>query len=161
MKLLILSCLLLVFSSCATWESPKIEKFNGIKKVKVKPRFLSFTLSADVLNPNKKKLTFYESHVDLIIDDKKIGTISNLDEFTLDKNGVTTVSCPFIIETEKGALLNMATYTFKDSVQIQLNGELNLGAGKFKKSYPVEESKTISTKILDLLYKENAIKEFR
>jgi len=161
MKNLVLFSILVFLGSCASWESPEIEKFKGIKKVKVKSRTLTFTLSAEVINPNKKRLTFYESHIDLLIEDKKIGTASNLEPFTLNKNTVTSVSCPFKIETEKGALIRLATFTLKDSVRIELTGDITVKSGIFKKTVPIKESRKISTRFLQLLAKENDIKEFR
>lgn len=161
MKNLVLFSILVFLGSCASWQSPEIEKFNGIKKVKVKSRSLTFTLSADVMNPNKKRLTLYESHIDLIIENKKIGTASNLEPFTLKKNTTTSVSCPFKIETEKGALFRLAAFTLKDSVRIELKGDLTVKSGIFKKTIPIKESRKISTRILQLLDKENVIKEYR
>lgn len=160
MKILILSCIVVFLASCASWQSPKIEKFSGIKNVKIKPHKLSLTVSGDVLNPNNKNIRLYESSIDLFIEDKKIGTISNLEKITLKKNDISSLSIPLSIETEKGALIRLATFTLKDSVKVQFVGDLNVGAGVFKKTVPLDESKKISTRFLKI-DKDDAIHKYR
>jgi len=160
MKILILSCIVVFLASCASWQSPKIEKFSGIKKVKVESRQLFITVSGDVLNPNNKNIQLNESSIDLFIENKKIGTISNLEKITLKKNDISSLSIPLSIETEKGALIRLATFTLKDSVTVQFVGDLNVRAGVFKKTVPLNESKKISTRFLKI-DKDDAIRKYR
>ena len=111
MRSVLLFGVVFVFSSCVSWKTPELISFGGIKDVKIKPHKLSLTVSGDVLNPNNKSIKLYESNVDLIIEDKKIGTISNLERITLIKNERSSISVPLTIETEKGALIRLATFT--------------------------------------------------
>jgi LEA14-like dessication related protein len=160
MRSVLLFGVVFVFSSCVSWKTPELISFGGIKDVKIKPHKLSLTVSGDVLNPNNKSIKLYESNVDLIIEDKKIGTISNLERITLIKNDRSSISVPLTIDTEKGALIRLAAFSLKDSVKVRFIGDLNVRAGVFKKKVPLDESMKISTRFLKF-NKEDAIHEYR
>ena len=122
--------------------------FNGVSDFKLKPGKINFTLNAEIANSNKSKLKFHPSTVDVFIQQKKLGQISNPEKIVLKRNGVTEVSAPLIALTERGALIQLTTLSFKDSVDIQFVGEVSVGLGIFKKKIPINESLKTSTRFL-------------
>ncbi|MDO7613433.1 MAG: hypothetical protein MUQ75_04280, partial [Crocinitomicaceae bacterium] len=59
--------------------------FEGFSDFKMKPREISFTLSGNVLNPNKSKLKLHPSTVDVYIQQKKLGQLSNEEKIILKR----------------------------------------------------------------------------
>ncbi|MDA8910566.1 LEA type 2 family protein [Crocinitomicaceae bacterium] len=122
--------------------------FEGFSGFKMKPREISFTLSGNVLNPNKSKLKLHPSTVDVYIQQKKLGQLSNEEKIILKRNGTTDISVPVIANTEKGALIQLTTLSFKDSVEVKFVGEVKVGMGIFKKKIAINESFKASTRFL-------------
>ncbi|MDA7761987.1 LEA type 2 family protein [Crocinitomicaceae bacterium] len=122
--------------------------FEGFSDFKMKPREISFTLSGNVLNPNKSKLKLHPSTVDVYIQQKKLGQLSNEEKIILKRNGTTDISVPVIANTEKGALIQLTTLSFKDSVEVKFVGEVKVGMGIFKKKIAINESFKTSTRFL-------------
>ncbi|MBT5438960.1 MAG: LEA type 2 family protein [Flavobacteriales bacterium] len=122
--------------------------FEGFSDFKMKPREISCTLSGNVLNPNKSKLKLHPSTVDVYIQQKKLGQLSNEEKIILKRNGTTDISVPVIANTEKGALIQLTTLSFKDSVEVKFVGEVKVGMGIFKKKIAINESFKTSTRFL-------------
>lgn len=122
--------------------------FEGFSDFKMKPREISFTISGNVLNPNKSKLKLHPSTVDVYIQQKKLGQLSNEEKIILKRNGTTDISVPVIANTEKGALIQLTTLSFKDSVEVKFVGEVKVGMGIFKKKIAINESFKTSTRFL-------------
>ena len=122
--------------------------FEGFSDFKMKPREISFTISGNVLNPNKSKLKLHPSTVDVYIQQKKLGQLSNEEKIILKRNGTTDISVPVIANTEKGALIQLTTLSFKDSVEVKFVGEVKVGMGVFKKKIAINESFKTSTRFL-------------
>ena len=122
--------------------------FEGFSDFKMKPREISFTISGNVLNPNKSKLKLHPSTVDVYIQQKKLGQLSNEEKIILKRNGTTDISVPVVANTEKGALIQLTTLSFKDSVEVKFVGEVKVGMGIFKKKIAINESFKTSTRFL-------------
>ncbi|MDA9161007.1 LEA type 2 family protein [Crocinitomicaceae bacterium] len=122
--------------------------FEGFSDFKMKPREINFTISGNVLNPNKSKLKLHPSSVDVYIQQKKLGQLSNEEKIILKRNGTTDISVPVIANTEKGALIQLTALSFKDSVEVKFVGEVKVGMGIFKKKIAINESFKTSTRFL-------------
>lgn len=122
--------------------------FEGFSDFKMKPREISFTISGNVLNPNKSKLKLHPSTVDVYIQQKKLGQLSNEEKIVLKRNGTSDISVPVIANTEKGALIQLTTLSFKDSVEVKFVGDVKVGMGLFKKKIAINESFKTSTRLL-------------
>ena len=122
--------------------------FGGFSDFKMKPREINFTISGNVLNPNKSKLKLHPSSVNVYIQQKKLGQLSNEEKIILKRNGTTDISVPVIANTEKGALIQLTALSFKDSVEVKFVGEVKVGMGIFKKKIAINESFKTSTRFL-------------
>lgn len=148
MKYFFFGSVLCFLSACASFKQPKMVSFEGFSDFKMKPREISFTISGNVLNPNKSKLKLHPSTVDVYIQQKKLGQLSNEEKIVLKRNGTSDISVPVIANTEKGALIQLTTLSFKDSVEVKFVGDVKVGMGLFKKKIAINESFKTSTRLL-------------
>ena len=148
MKSFFFGLILFLMCACASLKQPKMVSFEGFSDFKMKPREINFTISGNVLNPNKSKLKLHPSSVDVYIQQKKLGQLSNEEKIILKRNGTTDISVPVIANTEKGALIQLTTLSFKDSVEVKFVGEVKVGMGIFKKKIAINESFKTSTRFL-------------
>ncbi len=148
MKYFFFGSVLFFLSACASFKQPKMVSFEGFSDFKMKPREISFTISGNVLNPNKSKLKLHPSTVDVYIQQKKLGQLSNEEKIVLKRNGTSDISVPVIANTEKGALIQLTTLSFKDSVEVKFVGDVKVGMGLFKKKIAINESFKTSTRLL-------------
>ena len=150
MKITFIVLFFFILNGCATFKSPKIETFHGFSEFKITPRTISFTVSADVMNPNKKKVKLHQSNLEVFLEGKKIGQLSNNEKVVIKSNRLSKVSVPVIAETERGALIRLAALSFKDSVDVKFVGEITGGIGIFKKKFPINESFKAPTRFLKI-----------
>lgn len=150
MKKLFFTSLFFTICACSSFKQPTMVSFQGVSDFKMKPREIRFTVSGNVLNPNKSKLKLHPSTVDVYLQQKKLGKLSNEEKIVLKRNRTSDVSIPLIVNTEKGALIQLTTLSFKDSVDIKFVGEVKVGMGIFKKKIPINESFKTSTRFLKL-----------
>ena len=150
MKTLLFSSVLFFLSACATIKQPEVVSFNGISDFKMSSGKILFTVSADIMNPNGHRFKLFPSQLDVIIDGKKLGQLSNPNKHILKRKKTSSVSIPLVADTEKGALLRLTTLALKDSVEVQFFGDIKAGFSIFKKKVPFEESFKTSTRFLNL-----------
>ena len=124
MKKLFFASLFFTICACSSFKQPKMVSFQGVSDFKMKPREIRFTVSGNVLNPNKSKLKLHPSTVDVYLQQKKLGKLSNEEKIILKRNGTSDISIPLIVTTEKGALIQLTTLSFKDSVDVKFMGEV-------------------------------------
>ena len=86
MKTFLFGFSLFFLSACATIQQPEIVSFNGVSDFKMSSGKILFTVSADVKNPNGHRFKLFPSQLDVIIDGKKLGQLSNPDKHILKRN---------------------------------------------------------------------------
>lgn len=150
MKKLLFGFGVFFLSACASIQPPEIVSFNGVSDFKMSSGKIHFTVSADVKNPNGHRFKLCPSQLDVLIDGKKLGQLSNPDKHILKRKKTTSVSVPLVAETEKGALLRLTALALKDSVEVQFFGDITAGFSIFKKKVPFDESFKTSTRFLKL-----------
>ena len=148
MKTLFIGFIIYFLSACASIKPPEMVSFNGVSGFKMSSGEIHFTISAEVKNPNSHRFKIYPSQLELIIDGKKLGQLSNPNKHILKRKKTSNLSVPLIAETEKGALFKLATLRLKDSVEIRLLGDIKAGLSIFKQNVPFEKSFKISTRFL-------------
>ena len=126
-----------------------MESFEGISDFKMSPGKMNFTVNVSINNLNKSKLKFHPSTVDVFVQGKKLGELSNTEKIVLKRKSTTSVSAPINARTERGALIQLTTLSFKDSVDIKFVGEVQVGMGIFKRKIPINESLKTSTRFLN------------
>jgi hypothetical protein len=150
MKTFLFGFVLFFLSACATIQQPEVVSVNGVSDFKMSSGKILFTISAEVMNPNGHRFKLFPSQLDVIINGKKLGQLSNPEKHILKRKKTTSVSVPLVAETEKGALLRLATLALKDSVEVQFFGDITAGFSIFRKKVPLNESFKTSTRFLKL-----------
>ena len=140
---------IIIISACSTFKAPEMESFEGVSDFKMKPGNINFTVNASIKNPNKRNLKFHPSTVDIFVQGKKLGELSNAEKIVLKRNRTTEVFAPVTAKTERGALIQLTTLSFKDSVDVKFVGEVQVGMGIFKRKIPINESIKTSTRFLN------------
>ena len=140
---------IIIISACSTFKAPEMESFEGVSDFKMKPGKINFTVNASVKNPNKSKLKVHPSTVDVFVQGKKLGQLSNTEKIILKRNRTTEVSAPVTANTERGSLIQLTKLSFKDSVEITFVGEIQVGLSIFKRKIPIDESLKTSTRFLN------------
>ena len=149
MKKIFSAVIVIFISACSTFKAPEMESFEGISDFKMSPGKMNFTVNVSIKNPNKSKLKFHPSTVDVFVQGKKLGELSNAENIVLKRNCISEVSAPVTAKTERGALIQLTTLSFKDSVDIKFVGEVQVGMGIFKRKIPINESLKTSTRFLN------------
>ena len=90
-----------------------------------------------------------KSSLSLSIDAGKIGILNLEKAIKLPRKKETIVEIPMNLSLEKGALMRMLTFSMKDSIKLNLEGDLRGGALFFTKKFPLSFSKSISPKALN------------
>ena len=126
MKKIFSVVIIIVISACSTFRAPEMESFEGISDFKMSPGKMNFTVNASIKNPNKSKLKFHPSTVDVFVQGKKLGELSSAENIVLKRNCISEVSAPVTAKTERGALIQLTTLSFKDSVDIKFVGEVQV-----------------------------------
>ena len=149
MKKIFSAGIIIILSACSTFKAPEMESFEGVSDFKMKPGKINFTVNASVKNPNKSKLKVHPSTVDVFVQGKKLGQLSNTEKIILKRNRTTEVSAPVTANTERGSLIQLTKLSFKDSVEITFVGEIQVGLSIFKRKIPIDESLKTSTRFLN------------
>ena len=139
----------LIISSCAPFELPEFISYEGFKMGKMDAKQVSFSLNVKLKNPNSYALKVKKTSLNLSVDDGKIGMLALEKTIKLPRKKETIVEIPMNLSLEKGALMRMLTFSMKDSIKLNLEGDLRGGALFFTKKIPLSFSKSISPKALN------------
>ncbi len=139
----------LIISSCAPFVRPEFVSYEGFKMGKMDAKQVSFSLSIKLKNPNSYALKVKKSSLSLSIDAGKIGILNLEKTIKLPRNKETIVEIPMNLALEQGALMRMLTFSMKDSIKLNLEGDLRGGALFFTEKIPLSFSKSISPKALN------------
>ena len=149
MKILSYFIIFILVTSCAPFELPEFISYEGFKMGKMDAKQVSFSLSIKLNNPNSYALKVKKSSLSLSIDAGKIGILNLEKTIKLPRKKETIVEIPMNLSLEKGALMRMLTFSMKDSIKLNLEGDLRGGALFFTKKIPLSFSKSISPKALN------------
>jgi LEA14-like dessication related protein len=129
--------------SCAVFEEPDFE-FSGVDLGEVGANEVSFTVNAQVENPNWYALKVKKSNVEVLIENKKMGTVFLDNNIKFKRKSDIEHSIPLRATLEKGALLQLMQYSMKDEIQLNIKGKVRAGIFFFSKTFPVDYKRSIS-----------------
>ena len=135
---LILSC-----GSCAVFEEPDFE-FSGVDIGEIGADEATFMVKAQVENPNWYALKVKKSQVDVLIENKKMGTIYLDNKIKFKRKSDGEHSIPLRASLEKGALLQLMQYSMEDKLQLNIKGKVKAGILFISKTFPVDYKRSIS-----------------
>ena len=143
----LLNCLgiILLLSACA-FQQPTFKSVEGVDMGKMDASKVSFTVKVKVENPNWYALKVKPSSLDVSTTDGKLGTLHLDEKIKMKGRKETLIVAPMHVDLEKGILMKMVSFGFKDSVKINLKGDVRGGVFFITKKIPMDFSKSISTK---------------
>lgn len=116
---------------------------------KMDTKTVSFTIKASIYNPNWYALKVKPSSLDVSTSDGKIGTLYLDEKIKMKARKETSLVVPMHIDLEKGIMMKLMSFSLKDSIKINLNGDVRGGVFFITKKIPVEFSRSISPKDLN------------
>jgi LEA14-like dessication related protein len=150
MKTLSFLFILFIFSSCATFEDP-------VEVVNYDMNMENFTLdevalrfNTTVHNNTWTPIKIKPSTLELFVDGEKLGDVYLDDKIRLKSKKDTEVNTLVHVKFADGILGKLIRYRFKETAQLELRGKVKTGLLFVPIKIPVNYSKTISPKTLNL-----------
>lgn len=116
---------------------------------KMDTKTVSFTIKASIYNPNWYALKVKPSSLEVSTSDGKIGTLYLDGKIKMKARKETSIVAPMHIDLEKGIMMKLMSFSLKDSVKINLNGDVRGGVFFITKKIPVYFSRSVSPKDLN------------
>jgi LEA14-like dessication related protein len=134
------------FTACASIKDVECTGIKGFKVNKINAEGINSEVMVTIKNPNSFGFSIYPSEFDVTYGGIKIGKAKLDKKVPIAKNSEETY--PFELSGDfKGITLTdimklLESFTRKGMLEIK--GDLNVGKGLVKKSFPVNEKKTIA-----------------
>ncbi len=141
--------------SCTSFKNPEFRKSEGLKSIKIDKREMSFELNALMYNPNRYALKIKPSHVDFFLESQKIGIIYLTNKVKIRALKEENLHFEIKAALEDGALFKVIPYINRDSVSIQLRGQIKGSILGFSKKVKIDETRMVPGKSLKFGLGEN------
>lgn len=139
---------IVVLASCG-FQQPVFKKYEGFDMGKMDTKMVSFTVKASIYNPNWYALKVKPSSLEISTTDGKIGVLHLDEKIKMKGRKETSIVAPMHIDLEKGIMMKLMSFSLKDSVKINLKGDVRGGVFFVTKKIPMEFSRSISPKDLN------------
>jgi LEA14-like dessication related protein len=142
--------LLFLFSSCATFEDP-IEVVNNTMKLEnLNLNEAALRFNTTVHNNTWTPIKIKPSTLELFVDGDKLGDLYIDEKIRLKSKNDTEVNLLVHVKFADGILGKLIRYRFKETAQLEVRGKVKTGLLFVPIKIPVNYSKTISPKSLNL-----------
>jgi LEA14-like dessication related protein len=139
---------LILLASCG-FQQPVFKKYEGFDMGKMDAKNVFFTIKASIYNPNWYALKVKPSSLEISTSDGKIGVLHLDEKIKMKGRKETSIVAPMHIDLEKGIMMKLMSFSLKDSVKINLKGDVRGGVFFITKKIPMEFSRSISPKDLN------------
>ncbi len=158
MKVIYFAILTLVLLACAPFKEPVFKSFDGMEGLKMDGKNINFTLKGTIENPNWYALKVKPSMVELTIDGKKFANVYLDEKMKIKGKKSTALVAPMHAELEDGAMMRMMGMALKDSIRLNLAGDVKGGVFFIYKKFPVNITRSVSPKGLNPMKNMNPLK---
>jgi LEA14-like dessication related protein len=142
--------LLFLFSSCATFEDP-IELVNNTMKMEnLNLNEAALRFNTTIHNNTWTPIKIKPSTLELFVDGEKLGDLYIEEKIRLKSKNDTEVNTLVHVKFADGILGKLIRYRFKETAQLELRGKVKTGLLFVPVKIPVNYTKTISPKTLNL-----------
>lgn len=156
MRNLLALSLLLLLVACAPFKEPEFEKYDGFEMGKRDgTKSIDFKIKATVNNPNFYALKVKPSTVEVFINGEKVGDIHLTEKIKMKARKSTSLEVPLHADLEKGVMMKLMSIAVRDSVFVQIKGDVKGGALFIYRTFPVDFKKNVSSKGLNPLKLKN------
>lgn len=147
-QLIAFIALVTVLTSCG-FQQPAFRKYEGFDMGKMDAQKVSFTIKASVYNPNWYGLKVKPSSLEISTSDGKLGVLHLDEKINMKGRKETSLSVPMHIDLEKGIMMKLMSFSLRDSIKINMKGDVRGGVFFITKKIPVEFSRNVSPKDLN------------
>jgi hypothetical protein len=158
MKVIYFAILTLVLLACAPFKEPVFKSFDGMEGLKIDGGNINFTLKGTIENPNWYALKVKPSMLEVTIDGKKFANVYLDEKMKIKAKKSTALVAPMHAELEDGAMMRMMVIALKDSVRLNLAGDVKGGVFFIYKKFPVNITRSVSPKSLNPMKNMNPLK---
>ena len=142
--------LLFLFSSCATFEDP-IELVNNTMKMEnLNLNEAALRFNTTIHNNTWMPIKIKPSTLELFVDGEKLGDLYINEKIRLKSKNDSEVNTLVHVKFADGILGKLIRYRFKETAQLELRGKVKTGLLFVPVKIPVNYTKTISPKTLNL-----------
>ena len=144
---------LFVFSllaSCASFEEPIELVSNDMSVVKLNLEGAALRVKSSIHNNTWTPIKIKPSTLELYLDGEKLGDVYLEEKIRLKSKKDNEVEALVHVKFADGILAKLMRYRFKDTAQLELRGKVKTGLLLLPIKIPVNYSKTISPKNLNL-----------
>lgn len=138
-KLFILAISMLMLQSCGKFKDLELVKVNSVNVDKMKLSEVAATVELTISNPNSHKVVIYNADLDLLVDNKKIGTVKVSETITLPAKQDTKCKGQVTILTRESIIFGASLIQSFDlnKLKFKIKGDVQ-GKYLIKKTIPVE-----------------------
>jgi LEA14-like dessication related protein len=142
--------LLFLFSSCATFEDPIELVSNSMNMENLNLDEAALRFNTTIHNNTWTPIKIKPSTLELFVDGEKLGDLYIDEKIRLKSKKDTEVNTLVHVKFADGILGKLIRYRFKETAQLELRGKVKTGLLFIPVKIPVNYSKTISPKTLNL-----------
>ena len=150
MKTLSFLLFLFLFSSCATFEDPVEVVSYDMKMENLNLDEAALRFNTTIHNNTWTPIKIKPSTLELYVDGEKLGDVYLDEKIRLKSNKDNEVNTLVYVKFADGILGKLIRYRFKETAQLELRGKVKTGLLFVPIKIPVNYSKVISPKNLNL-----------
>ena len=120
---------------------------------------INFTLKGTIENPNWYALKVKPSMLEVTIDGKKFANVYLDEKVKIKAKQAVSIATPMHAEVEEGAMMRMMGMALKDSIRLNLAGDVKGGVFFIYKKFPVNVTRSVSPKGLNPMKSMNPFKK--
>lgn len=150
MKTLSFLLFLFLFSSCATFEDPVEVVSYDMKMENLNLDEAALRFNTTIHNNTWTPIKIRPSTLELYVDGEKLGDVYLDDKIRLKSNKDNEVNALVHVKFADGILGKLIRYRFKETAQLELRGKVKTGLLFVPIKIPVNYSKVVSPKTLNL-----------
>lgn len=150
MKTLSFLLFLFLFSSCATFEDPVEVVSYDMKMENLNLDEAALRFNTTIHNNTWTPIKIKPSTLELYVDGEKLGDVYLDEKIRLKSNKDNEVNALVYVKFADGILGKLIRYRFKETAQLELRGKVKTGLLFVPIKIPVNYSKVISPKNLNL-----------
>jgi LEA14-like dessication related protein len=141
---------LLLLNSCASVKMPEFVRTEHVKLGKIEGKTVYLSADLVVKNPNHFNITIKPSHVTFHVENHEMGEVYLDEKLKLKSSQESLVTVPFHIALADGAMMTALRYALKDSITIQMRGEIKGSVLLISKKVSVNQTQRVSGNVLKL-----------
>jgi hypothetical protein len=142
--------LLFLFSSCASFEDPIEVLSYDMKMENLNLEEAALRFNTNIHNNTWTPIKIKPSTLELFVDGEKLGDVYLEEKIRLKSNKDNEVNALLHVKFADGILGKLIRYRFKETAQLELRGKVKTGLLYVPIKIPVNYSKVISPKTLNL-----------